>query len=401
MSHSPHPHFRVALVLAMATALGPLALDTYLPAFPAMAASLDTGVHQISLSISVYVLMLALGQLIAGPLSDRLGRASVMLTGLGIFGVASLLISRVTSLEMLILLRALQALGGGAAAVCVPALVRDRLSGNEAARFFSLIGLIMIIAPAIAPSLGSFLLSAFGWPGIFLFLALYAAFVAVLVKVQLFSGQSPRPIQHHHSSVWQRYRAVFSVRPAMRFMFLQGLAFATMLLFITHSAFIYQEHFGASPTAFALLFGANVALMIVINLSNRKLLQHFPAVRVLRWGLCLQGVGILLLILVVNLAPTLWLFLPAMMITVGAMGAITPNIQACFMDYFAEHGGTASALIGATQFSLAGAISGLSTLLPATIGWVVFAQAVCSLLCLALILSKSERELHPLRSFGE
>ncbi len=384
--HQDQPlHAGIAVLLAMTMALGPLALDTYLPAFPSMAVSLGTSVHQIALSISVYVFTLAFGQLVAGPLADRFGRQVVMLSGLSIFGLASLLITRAHSLEELLALRMLQAFGGGWATVCVPAIVRDRLSGAEAARFFSLIGLIMIIAPAIAPTLGGAVLLAWGWPVIFLLLGLYAVAVALLLYFTVFRHHRRIPPEDAGMSVWQRYREVFATRAALPYMLLQTLCFATMLLFITHASFIYQQHYSAGPQAFALLFGANIVLMVIANLSNRRLLKRYPPQRILRWALSVQALGVLLLVLVSLFLPRLWLFLPAMMITVGSMGAITPNTQACFMDFFARNGGTAAALMGATQFSIAGLISAASALLPESVTAIVLAQAACVLPCLALV----------------
>ncbi|MFV8819165.1 multidrug effflux MFS transporter [Haliea sp. E17] len=385
MQHNQPIHVGIAILLAMTMAIGPFALDTFLPAFPAMAVSLGTSVHHISLSISVYVFSLAFGQLVAGPLADRFGRAVVMLSGLGIFAVASLLITWAQNLEELLGLRVLQAFGGGWATVCVPAIVRDRLSGNEAARFFSLIGLIMILAPAVAPSLGSAVLLVWGWRVIFLLLGLYAVAVALLLYFTVFRHHRRSPPADTGLSAWQRYRAVFATREALPYMVLQTLCFAAMLLFITHASFIYQQYYSAGPQFFALLFGANIVVMVFANLSNRRLLRYFPPQQILRWALSIQGVGVLLLVLVSLFQPRLWLFVPAMMITVGAMGAITPNTQACFMDHFGRNGGTAAALMGATQFSIAGLISAGSALLPESVSAIVLAQAACVIPCLALV----------------
>lgn len=379
------PHTGIAALLAMTLALGPFALDTYLPAFPAIAASLSVSVHQVSLTVSAYVFMLAFGQLSGGPLSDHFGRERVMLAGLALFAVASLLIVQATSVTEFVLLRVFQAFGGGWAVVCVPALVRDRLSGREAAKFFSLIGLLMVLAPAIAPSLGSLLLNSFGWFSIFLFLGIYGFTMIVLLKSLIFRRYVRPAPPHEQVTVWQRYRAVIAVRPAMRFMFTGGLAFSVMMLFITHASFIYQEYFGASPGAFALLFGANVVLMLLMNLLNRRLLNYFPPERILRWSLTAQCGGIILLLLVMNIRPELWLFLPAMILTIGVLGAVSPNIQACYMEYFPQHSGTAAALMGATQFSLAGLISAASALLPESVIAIVLAMGVCSVLALLLI----------------
>lgn len=385
MESTAKTHAGIALILAMSMALGPLAIDTYLPAFPAMAESLAVDIHSISLSIAAYVIALAFGQLVAGPLSDRLGRQIIMLTGLSIFAVSSLMISYAQSLDSLLLWRAFQAFGGGWAAVCVPAIVRDRLSGNEAARFFSLIGLIMITAPAIAPSIGSLILLQWSWSAIFVFLAIYGLVTIGMLKLVLFRGPQLPPKINKTQSIVQSYISVIKNRPALRFMFLQTLAFSIMLLFITHSSFIYQTHFGASPSEFSLLFGANILLMFSINLINRLLLKHFQSRRILRWSVSLQALGITLLLLVMTFTPSLWLFLPAIMLTIGAQGAIIPNTQACYMDYFSQNSGTAAALLGATQFLGAGLISAASTLLPESVIMIIILQACCSLICLGLV----------------
>lgn len=385
--HTEAPsHFKVALLLGMTMAIGPLAIDTYLPAFPVIAKSLNVSIHEIALSISVYAFTLAVGQLVAGPLSDRLGRPTIMLTGLSIFALASLMLSDAETNEEFLALRALQAFGGGWISVCVPAIVRDRLSGAEAARFFSLIGLVMILAPAVAPGIGSFILVKFEWPAIFMALSGYAVFVAVMLKLFLFSSLTPPVKTHERINVFQRYKVVLSIRPAMRYMLLQGICFSVMLLFVAHSSFIYQEHFGTGPTEFSMLFAANIVVMMGANLANRRLLKVIPSRQILRWCVLAQGAALLTLIAVMLTAPSLWLFLPATMVIVGILGAIGPNTQACYMEYFAEHGGTASALMGATQFSLAGLITVLSALLPESVIAIVLAQGACSLVCVLLVL---------------
>ena len=374
----------MALILAMAMALGPLALDTYLPAFPAMAADLGVSVHEVSLTISLYVFVMAFGQLFGGPLSDRFGRDRIMLAGMAIFSLSSLLIWMASSLTEVIALRVVQAFGGGWAMVCVPALVRDRLSGQEAARFFSLIGLMMVVAPAVAPSVGSLLLTYTGWGGIFAFLCGYSFLVILLLRLVVFSDYQ-RPQHEAHISALGRYKAVLETRGAMRFILAGAMGFSVMLLFITHASFIYQEHFGVTPTVFALLFGANVIMMMAMNLTNRQMLKRFLPVQVLRWALTLQFFALILLLTISLAGAGLMLFVPALILSIGMLGAVSPNTQACYMEYFPRHGGTAAALMGASQFSIAGLISAASTLLPASISAIIAAQLACSAICVALM----------------
>jgi len=374
---SSKAHLGTAVLLAMTIALAPFSLDTYLPAFPFMAESLNTSVEQISLSIGVYVFTIALGQLIGGPLADKHGRALVMTSGLILFAASSFLLSRATSLHGLLLLRMIQAFGGGFATVCVSAIVRDLFSGKEAARFFSSIGLIMILAPAVAPTLGSALLMWSGWRGIFVFLTIYALVLLPGLYFGLLSKLNKTKSPMAATSMWAKYRAVLSVRKAMPFLFIQTLSFTVMLIFISHSSFIYQQHYGASPQLFAALFAANIGLMMVMNLGNRVALNRFSPVFILRCAQVLQCIGILLLIAVLLFYPTLELFVPAMVITIGSMGAITPNSQASFMEYFEELGGTAAAVLGACQFALAALITSAATIiLPQTVGYIVGLQAV-------------------------
>ena len=375
---------RLAALLALTAALGPLALDAYLPSFPAIAADFGIEIHAVSLTISAYVFVISFGQLVGGPLSDRFGRQPVLLSGLALFSLASLGASQAHTLEQLLLWRMLQAIGGGCAVVCVPALVRDRMQGRDAAKLFSLIGLTGVAAPAIAPSLGSLLLTLGGWNTVFWFLTFYAAGVLVILKLRLFRGPQLPPAAPS-LSLWRRYGVVLQTRPALRFMFLQAFAFSVMLLFITHSSFIYQQHFGVSPSLFGLFFGANILMMLTMNLANRRLLNRFAPQQILRAALTLQACGLAALLLIMSFSPQLWLFLPAMMITIGAIGAIGPNNMACCMEFFAVNGGTAAALMGAMQFSVAGTLSALSVLLPENVTAIILAQAACSLVCLLLV----------------
>lgn len=388
-------HFRLAVVLALTVALGPFAIDAYLPAFPSMAESLGVSLHSVALSISVYIMALAAGQLVGGPLADRYGRQPIMLSGLVMFLIASLLLWQVDSLRGLLWLRALQAFGAGWATACVPALVRDQVHGVEAAKLFSLIALIMIGAPAIAPSLGTLILLWSDWHTIFLCLAIYSALLIIIVKLLLFGKYSGSPYRGDRTSPLQRYLAVFKTRAAMRFVLIQAAVFSVMMIFVTHSSFIYQVHYQVSNGLFGALFGANIVFMAMMNLGNRKLLNIYSAQRIMRACLIVQAAAVVFLLAVAYWQWPLWCFVLGTVITIGMFGGISPNNQACYMDYFEKNGGTAGALMGAVQFSVAGTLSALSALLPETLLTVVLPQAVCCFAGLALALNASHAEPSP------
>ncbi|MGD9660863.1 MAG: Bcr/CflA family efflux MFS transporter [Porticoccaceae bacterium] len=384
--------FSLIIALALTMMLGPFSLDTYLPAFPMMANALNVDQQAVSLSVSVYIFALAFGQLIGGALSDRFGRQLIVYTGLSLFAVTSLLLSLAESLTPLLIGRVFQAFGAGWVLVSVPALVRDRIAGQQAAKMFSLMGLIMIIAPGIAPSIGSLFLALGSWRMIFVFLAVYALALIPLLAFAVFgSAASPRPGSRNFDQtitpgLLARYKAVLSTASALPFIAWQAASFSVMMLFITHASFIYQQHFQQSAESFSLLFAANIVAMMIFNLGNRALLSRFKSLRILQLATLCQGGGILLLVIAAVFGWPLYGFVLAMMVSIGSLGAITPNIQACFLDYFAVNSGTAAALMGAAQFGIAGILSALSAFLPHTLTAVALAMAACALVSFSFML---------------
>lgn len=365
----------------MTVALGPFALDTYLPAFPDIARDFNVDLPAVGRTLSVYVFALGLAQLVAGPLSDRYGRRVVLFTGLGVFAVASIMVALSESISAMMSWRMIQAMGGACCAVSVPAIVRDRTQGQASASLFSLIGIVMLVAPAIAPAVGSGMLYAFSWPAIFFFLAAYALLVGLTLQQFLFRGlPAGKIIRTPVHTLLTNYVTVLRHGTTMRFIAIQTLAFSVMLVFITHASFIYQDWYGASNRLFSILFACNVAGMVSANLLNRRLLKSFHSTQILRTASAVQSAAVLLLvILIVNdagLAPVA----ACMIVTGGCLGAIIPNNFANALEFFPSLGGTASALLGAMQFALGGLISATSTwLADGTPLPIVLVMAFCAL----------------------
>ena len=355
-------HFYLALLLGMTVALGPLALDAYLPAFPDIADGFGIHHSDVGLTLSAYVATLGMAQLVGGPLSDRYGRRMILLGGLAIFAGAAVMVAQAGSLMEMSVWRVIQGVGGAFCAVSVPAIVRDQVSGQDAARLFGLIGLIMFIAPAAAPSLGALMLALGDWHFIFVVLAGYAVFLAMVLQLALFPKLKPRPrATTPVSTLVTNYLLVLRHKTTMRFIGIQVLCFSAMLLFITHSSFIYQEWFGLSSSSFSILFAANIALMATLNLINRPLLRHFHSVVLLRFQVLLQSLALIGLVTVVALDGPFWAVAGLIITSVGFQGGIVPNNMANALDFFPHIGGTAAALLGASQFTLAGVISALSS----------------------------------------
>ena len=381
-------HFQLAVFLGMTVALGPLALDAYLPAFPAIADDLGVSLTDVGLTLSSYVAALGMAQLVGGPLSDRYGRQVILLGGLLVFGFGAWMVAGASSLDSLLFWRIVQGIGGAFCAVSVPAIVRDQVHGQDAARLFGLIGLIMFIAPAAAPSLGAGMLALGDWHLIFVFLTVYAALLALVLKFVLFRRLPSRErVKTPLRTLVTNYGLVLRHATTMRFIGLQVLCFSVMLVFITHASFIYQGWFSLSNGHFAGLFAANIALMAVLNLLNRRLLLTFRSTVLLRAGVLLQFAALLGLVACAVLETPYWAVAACIVVAVGCMGAIVPNNMANALEFFPHLGGTASALLGGAQFTLSGLVSALSTRFAGdTLLSVVIIMAVCSLGAVVLAL---------------
>ncbi|WP_077528918.1 multidrug effflux MFS transporter [Vreelandella utahensis] len=380
------PHLQLAILLGMTVALGPLALDAYLPAFPRIAEDLGTANADVGLTLSAYVATLGLAQLIGGPLSDRYGRQKILFSGLAIFAGSALMVSQTGSLAEMLAWRASQGIGGALCAVSVPALVRDHADGTDSARLFGLIGLIMFVAPAAAPSIGTLLLALSGWPTIFIMLSCYAFLLAVLLHFALFRRLTPRQRDRTpvHTLV-TNYLLVLKHPATMRFIALQALAFSTMLVFITNASFIYQEWFGLSSTLFSALFAANIGAMAVFSLLNRRLLLHFESAILLRIYVFIQAAAVAALVACALADAPYWAVAACIIVATGCMGALVPNNMANALEFFPKLGGTASALLGASQFTVAGLISaGSAAIAGGSLVPIVLIMAACSGGCVLL-----------------
>ncbi|MBT2770765.1 multidrug effflux MFS transporter [Halomonas sp. ISL-60] len=354
---------RVALLVAANTALAPFAIDAYLPAMGVIAESIGASIHRTELSISVFLFGFALGQLCFGPLSDRMGRKPVLLGGLVVFMLASLAITQVESLPTLLAWRFIQALGGGACVVNSAAIVRDCFSGREAAKVMSTMAMIMMLAPLVAPTVGSLLLHIAGWWLIFVFLAVYAGFLLWLLGTRLPETRDMSLPAASPRQVIRNYASVLKHREGMGYICAVAASFAGLFAFVTASPFLYLDYFGLSPATYPLVFGVNVVVIALSNRVNIHLLRKRTPQQNLRLGLLIQLIAALGLVAAtaLNMA-SLIIVVPLIMLFTGMIGLITPNAISSLLDHFGHISATATALLGGIQFTcgaLAGVMVGL------------------------------------------
>jgi DHA1 family bicyclomycin/chloramphenicol resistance-like MFS transporter len=402
----------LAVLLAMLTAVAPFAIDMYLPAMQAMAKDMSVPIHYIEISISTFLFGFALGQLVGGPLSDRLGRKPMIALGLILFSITSLMLTQTESIDQLLILRALQAIGGGIATVNSSAVIRDLFAGDDMAKVLSMVAIVMMSAPLMAPMLGAFVVKFFDWQTIFLSLAIYSLVVMLLLVWRLPETNSrlrrnEQEAEIKRPKLWQSYKRVLTHRQAMGYIVAISFAFSGMFVFITSSAFTYMEYFSVSVQLFPFLFGANVLVMMLMNRINVWALDRYESKHILTTGLIIQltcGVG---LIIASYIQADLYVIVPLNMLFVGSLGLIAANATAGTLNFFPEISGTATAVIGVTEFTL-GALVGLlwsylhelqfiatqqHTLSP--MAWVMTACALIGLIGLKA-LSRTKRPATPL-----
>ena len=362
ITHKKSRH-KFASLLAMLIGIMPLSIDAYLPSLPQIALSLHSDIHHIEKSISTFIFGVALGQLIGGSLSDIKGRRRILLLGLVIYIVATIALIFVQTANQLLILRMLQALGGGMSSVIVGALVRDHYHGKDAAQMFALIGVILAIAPLLAPMLGAVLQSMGGWRSVFVFLAAYATLVFVL-----FFKLLPQNVQASGRLTWaqvqdmgRRYRMVLTTKPALGFLFYQAASFSSMMAFLTESPFVYMQLYGLTTHQYALVFASNMIMMVACNrLTAFGLRRDWTSAHLLKIGIAIQLMAncVLCVLVLVMKQPPLMTLVPLVMVSVGAQGLIAANTQALFMSHFKpQMAGSANAMLSAGQSLIAATVA--------------------------------------------
>ena len=350
---------QMAILLAIMVAIMPFSVDAYLPAIKNIAVDLHTDIHLIERSLSTFILGVSAGQLLGGSLSDIKGRKNIALTGLLIYIVASIILIFVNSANQLMVLRLLQALGGGMTAVTVGAIIRDNYDGKYAAQMFALIGIIMMGAPLAAPMLGAVLQNLGGWRSIFAFLCFYGASVFALLWRFLPKRKQAEPFTRHiFHNILMRYRRVLGQKQALGFLFFQATSFSSMMVFLTESPFVYMELYGLTPQQYAWAFGCNIITMATFNrITAWRLKRDSSTQDILLWGIVIQLLTNFILgasVLIMGLPPFAVVVL-CVMLSVGTQGLVVANTQALFMQHFREDSGSANALLSANQ-SLTGAM---------------------------------------------
>lgn len=381
------------VLLGALTALGPFTIDLYLPAFPILEREFDTTAAAVQLTLTGTMIGFALGQLIVGPLSDKVGRRIPLLCVTALHVLASVAAALAPTLDLLMVARVGMGMGAAAGGVVAMAIVRDLFGGRRLVVMLSRLALVSGVAPVAAPLIGSGLLTVMPWRGIFVVLAIYGAIM--LVCAIIFVPETlpkERRSDRGSTTVLQRYRSVLSDRVFVGVLIVGAMTFSGLFSYLSASSFLFQDTYGFDAQQYGLLFAANsVGVVVGVQVASR-LAARFGPQWVLAGSTSVLVAASAAIIIGDQLGAGLWGAVVPLFFFMTACGFTFPCVQVLALDRHGKAAGTAASLIGATNFGIAGLISPLvgliavgSGITATTMAVVMFGCALIGLLSLWLI----------------
>lgn len=347
-------HLYLIILISILSSVAPMGVDTYLPSIPEIAKYFDVNIHKVELSLSIFLIGFAIGQIFGGPISDRYGRRVGSIVGLLGYALFSFLIIFSSSIYELWIYRFLEAFFGGITVVNATAAVRDRFSGQEAAKVFSLIGMVRSLAPLLAPVFGAAIIHFFPWEGIFVFLTIYALIVAFFIYKDL-----PESFTYTKQNIIESYKLVLTHKKAMKAMLVLAISFGAFFIIIAKTSYIYIEYFGIKTDYFPLFFGINFIILIAMIKVNVNLLKTYEAKNIAKYATLIQFcVGIIFLLIHKDMNLILTVIIIASYMSM--MAFIFGNCMSLAIEHFSKNAGVASGVIGVLQFGLGALISSVA-----------------------------------------
>jgi len=384
------------LVLGTVTAIGPFSIDMYLPALPELASDYATTTAWTQLTLTMFLLGMALGQIIAGPISDAWGRRKPLFVGMGAYIVISVLCAFAPTIEWLVALRFLHGLAGAAGIVVARAIARDSFEGAELTKFFALLTLIGGAGPIVAPIVGGQLLTVTTWQGVFVFLGAFGALIAASVFMLIPESLPPR--DRIAGGLSKSLAAMFRLtrdRELIGYAMTQGLIMGGLFSYVSGSSFMMQEIYGVSPQTFSMIFAIIGSGFIIGAQGAARLVRRFPERNLLLGGLILATGSGLFLLAALLLRGSLFAVVPPLFLLVCCMGIVGTTSMSLALQKHKQSAGSAAGLIGLVGMLLGGLISPLSGLggseTAVPIGVVIAACSAGALLCYLLTIRRFER----------
>ena len=352
------------LLLGALTALGPFTIDLYLPAFPVLEADFQTSAAAIQLTLTGTMVGFAVGQLVVGPLSDKVGRRVPLIIVTALHVLASVAAAFAPTLELLSGARVLMGIGAAAGGVVAMAIVRDLFGGRRLVVMLSRLALVSGVAPVAAPLIGSWLLTLMPWRGIFVVLAAYG--VVMLISAVIFIPETlpvARRSGRGGTTVMQRYRSVLSDRVFIGVLIIGGMTFSGLFSYLSASPFLFQQTHGLDPQQYGLVFAVN-SLGVVLGVQTAsRLAARFGPQWVMAYSTAVLLIAGIAIVVTDQMGLGLWGTLVPLFVFMTACGFTFPNVQVLALDRHGKAAGTAASILGAVNFGVAGLISPI-------VGWV-------------------------------
>lgn len=387
------PNARLTLaILACLVSLGPLSIDMYLPAMPAMARALATDTAHIHLTMSAYLWGFSIFHLACGPLADRFGRRPLLLGGMGLFVLASIGCARAVTVEELTAYRFIQGIGACVGPTLARTITRDVFGPRGAARALSLIAMIMALAPAIAPGLGGILLRYLPWPVLFIFLAAYGG-VVFYVILRHIPETLPAPQSLRPARIVANYLVLLRDPVFLPVAIASAMVFSGLMAYLSSSGFVFINMLGVPVEYFGLIFLTSVIGYMAGSALSARLATKYEPARMMLAGGSLAFIATLLMLLFHLLAPTsvIALVLPMTLFS-AAMGITLPHSMALAMEHFPHIAATNAALFGFLQMGLSAAITaGVGTILGSTPLPMILVMVATQMVAIALIMLGERR----------
>ena len=354
--------YRNAVVLGLLTAIGPFAIDMYLPSLPSIGASLKADSDSVLLTLTAFFVTFTIGQLVYGPISDVIGRKKPLYFGIALFIGASIGCALANDIATLIIFRALQGIGGAAGMIIARAIVRDLHSGVDEVRLLSLLMLVVSISPLLAPLVGSLVIGVASWRGVF-WLVTGAAAIGMVLAV-LFVRETRLPEHRLESTARSMIAAAWMLLRDRQFVGLTlvgAFALSAFFIFLSNSPFVFTRQYGLTPTEYSLLFSLNAASFFICSQFNGKLAARFGLQRIVRptiWGMAVAMIaGFAVTAAGVH---SLIVLMAMLFVGFGFLGFVIPVTSVLGLEPYGAVAGTASSLMATIQMTIGSAIMGLS-----------------------------------------
>ncbi|KWZ45364.1 MFS transporter [Burkholderia savannae] len=348
------PDGRLILLLGALAACGPIATDMYLPSLPAIAAGFGVSAAAAQRTLTSFMAGFSIGMLLYGPLSDTYGRRPVLLGGIALFTLASVGCFVAASIDMLVVVRFLQAFGAGAASVLARAIARDAHEPADAAKVLSMVAIVTAIGPLLAPLIGGQVLRFSGWRGVFVVLTLFGAVCATAAFLRV---PETWPREKRASSAvlasFSAYGRIVADPVAWGHMLCGGMAFASMFAYITATPFVYIDYFHVSPQHYGLLFGLNVVGIMLGNFLNTRLIGRVGSLKIIAGASLLScAASLAVAFFALTGLGGLWSIVASLFFVVGVVGILSANCTTDLMHRYPHNAGAAAAVFGAMQLAL-------------------------------------------------